>query len=597
MQKNNQIKGILVLGLILIFAAFFRFFALDSMPPGLYPDEAVNAMDGLRALEDGDLKVYYPNNNGREGLFINSLAVVFKFFGSNIVLLRMVPALIGLLTILSAYFLGKTILDRKMGLLFAAFFALSFWHIMFSRIGFRAILVPLILNLTFIFLFKGYNLLLKKYDSSDFLLKEKFSIKAIFRNCLKAFKKYRLWNFLIAGFCFGLGFYTYIAFRISPVIVLVFFALLFLSLAINKKKPKFIFRSPFKASAFAFILFLFATLISSSLIIHHFLTSPDALSSRRNDNSISVFDPKNNDGKLVSATSKNILTTLGQFYFLGDNNWRHNLPPKPELNALEALFFTFGIAISLLIVIVLILYFFDIQIKNKKIAYLYEIKNKKHLLTISLVFLSWFFIMLSPAFLTVEGLPHALRSIGSLGAVYFFIAYAAYWFLYFKPDQEIKNNKTFFAYCLNYKLIIMAIILSGLFTYYNYFIVWGKSSQAAHAFEITQVNIGKYLKDNTNDNKKRFLIVNINTKKINTGYPVSLETIRFIAYNHLNNTEFVLSDNAKELDNLEKENIEILFQRRDQELIDFYKENYNFSEKLIYYTPEFEGSEIIILEK
>ncbi|MEK9147933.1 MAG: hypothetical protein AAB650_00675, partial [Patescibacteria group bacterium] len=62
---------ILILLAILILGAGFRFYLLPSVPPGLYPDEAANGNNAREALETGNFKVFYPENNGREGLFIN----------------------------------------------------------------------------------------------------------------------------------------------------------------------------------------------------------------------------------------------------------------------------------------------------------------------------------------------------------------------------------------------------------------------------------------------------------------------------------------------------------------------------------------------
>ena len=67
----------LLLG-ILIVAVFFRLFALTNFPSGLYPDEAMNGNNALEALAGpaaggagGNFKIFYPENNGRGGLFIN----------------------------------------------------------------------------------------------------------------------------------------------------------------------------------------------------------------------------------------------------------------------------------------------------------------------------------------------------------------------------------------------------------------------------------------------------------------------------------------------------------------------------------------------
>src|SRR3989344_5054666 len=66
--------------LIIIVAAIFRFQNITSAPPGLYPDEAMNGNNALQAIDTGDYKVFYPENNGREGLFINIQVLSLKGF-------------------------------------------------------------------------------------------------------------------------------------------------------------------------------------------------------------------------------------------------------------------------------------------------------------------------------------------------------------------------------------------------------------------------------------------------------------------------------------------------------------------------------------
>jgi len=74
--KNHRV---LILTAILLLAAFFRFWQIGAIPPGLYPDEAMNGNNALEALETGDYKVFYSDNFGREGLFINIQAIFLKF--------------------------------------------------------------------------------------------------------------------------------------------------------------------------------------------------------------------------------------------------------------------------------------------------------------------------------------------------------------------------------------------------------------------------------------------------------------------------------------------------------------------------------------
>lgn len=147
-----------ILIIILIIATFFRLYNITDLPPGLYPDEAMN---GNNALES--FKIFYPENNGREGLFINIQAVFLKvlmaLFNSTPEpwMLRLPSALFGILTVLGIYFLGKELFNKKIALLSSFFLATSFWHINFSRIGFRAIMASFFLIWAIYFLIKSLN--------------------------------------------------------------------------------------------------------------------------------------------------------------------------------------------------------------------------------------------------------------------------------------------------------------------------------------------------------------------------------------------------------------------------------------------------------
>src|SRR3989344_8345251 len=81
-HKNVKIKLMLkklkslvishrLLVIILIIASFLRLHNLTELPPGLYPDEAMNGNNAVEALETGNFKAFYPENFGRVGLFIN----------------------------------------------------------------------------------------------------------------------------------------------------------------------------------------------------------------------------------------------------------------------------------------------------------------------------------------------------------------------------------------------------------------------------------------------------------------------------------------------------------------------------------------------
>jgi predicted membrane-bound mannosyltransferase len=158
-MPKSIINFLLLLGIIGI-AIFFRFYQLELVPPGLYPDVAINGTDAIESLKTGQFKLFYPGNNGREGLFIWFDALSIYLFGAGIYALKFPAALAGTLTVIGLYLLGKELFGKKgenAALLASFFLAVSFWPVNFSRIGFRAILVPLCLVFAFYFFTKGFR--------------------------------------------------------------------------------------------------------------------------------------------------------------------------------------------------------------------------------------------------------------------------------------------------------------------------------------------------------------------------------------------------------------------------------------------------------
>jgi hypothetical protein len=74
----------------------------------------MNGNNALEALETHTFKTFYPENNGREGLFINIQAIFLKFLiplagQTEPWMLRLPSAIFGILTVLGVYLLTKEI--------------------------------------------------------------------------------------------------------------------------------------------------------------------------------------------------------------------------------------------------------------------------------------------------------------------------------------------------------------------------------------------------------------------------------------------------------------------------------------------------------
>ena len=223
--KKNRV---VILFAILVLAAFFRLYQITTIPPGLFSDEAVNGINALEAIETappaGEYKVFYPENNGREGLFINIQALSVQIFGNKPWALRGVSAMFGIFTVLGLYFLTKELFKKESVALFASFFlATSYWHINFSRIGFRAIMAPFFLVWG---LWLLWRLIPKENHEDEFpdsLAQRLHSQQHIEMHRKKIISSSAVF---LAGIVFGLGFHSYIAYRVMPILLLPAFIIL-----------------------------------------------------------------------------------------------------------------------------------------------------------------------------------------------------------------------------------------------------------------------------------------------------------------------------------------------------------------------------------
>ena len=308
-MKKNNISRIrkylpwLILGLILLLAVFFRFYKLDSLPPGLFPDEAANGLDIFGILERQDYRVVYNTNGSREALFFYMQAVFVHFMGNTTLALRMAPALMGVVSVLVIYLATKAWFNRRTALVAAFFFAVNPWIVTIQRNGFRASLVPLFVGLVMWFGAKAYK-----------------TNKTIY--------------YILAALAAGLGFYTYtIFYMIIPAFILGAFYMLLL-------------RRPWLKQNWKKLLLGLAVLglVVSPLAV---ISIQNSRNSTNRVSDVSFLNKDLNGGKplqtLVTGTAK----TLLQYNIAGDENNRHNFDGLPLLNMFVGLMFLLGVVVCL----------------------------------------------------------------------------------------------------------------------------------------------------------------------------------------------------------------------------------------------------------
>jgi 4-amino-4-deoxy-L-arabinose transferase-like glycosyltransferase len=452
MEKH---KIFLLLFAIVIIASFLRLYQITELPPGLYPDEAMNGNNALEALRTGDYKVYYPENNGREGLFINIQAQFLNFLGAREPwVLRLPSAVFGIITVLGLYFLAKELFSKRVALLSSFLLATSFWHIMFSRIGFRAIMAPMLLIL-------GVYFLLLSVRQAHEGNRNKSNLSAV-----------------IGGVIFGLGFYTYIAYRVMPFLLLTLI-------------PFFRKQNGFWKVV---LIFLTATFIVGLPIGIYYLQNPADFLGRTSQ--VSIFSSPTP----VKDLTLNIVTTMGMFNFVGDGNSRHNFAGRPELFWPVGIMFVIGIILA-------------IQHLTKK-RELYSIVPEFPTI---LVFL-WFGLAALPVVTSNEGLPHALRAILMLPPAIILAGIGGVWIYEF---LEKHLNASFLRISASIFLILLAFE-----AYTTYFILWGKDTNTPGAFSADYVEIGRKINDLPIDMPK-YILVRAGGVDVR-GVPMPTQTVMFM---------------------------------------------------------------------
>ncbi|WP_420629474.1 ArnT family glycosyltransferase [Candidatus Leptofilum sp.] len=277
-------------------AVFLRLYNLGIWPPGLYRDEAFNGLDALRAL-DGEFALFFTANNGREPLYITLTALSVALFGRTVLAVRLVAAVVGSLTTLLVYKLGRCWFGWRVGLLAAWLWAITLWPVHLSRIGLRTILLPAALALTF---WLG----------------------------TEAYRRRKVGWWLAAGIAYGLGFYTYLAIRFTPLLLLTLVAFL---LCQGR-------RDWLRRGVGWFLLGTAVTLLPLALF---YLQNPDLLLGRTGQ--VSILNPTINGGNLWGTLWQQIGRSLGLFFWQGDTIVRHNPAGRPFFDWLMAVPFLLGL--------------------------------------------------------------------------------------------------------------------------------------------------------------------------------------------------------------------------------------------------------------
>lgn len=285
----------LVLLAALLAATWLRVHRLPELPPGLHYDEAANGVLAGDIGVRGARPIFIPSYTGKEVLFFYLAGGLSRLLGETPFALRLTAALIGVTTTAAAAWLGRELWPRRpwVGVWAAVLLATAFPHLVFSRLGFRVITLPLLISLTLAALWRG-----ARRDS-------------------------RPWA-LAAGALLGLTGYTYLAARLFPLLIAGALPLLFWRRG--------------RRGAQQAALVLATALVVVAPLLFYFWRHPEAFWVR-----IGQVTP----GEGGAAYLDGLARGLGMFFLQGDPYWRFNIPGRPLLGVGQALLWLIGAALLL----------------------------------------------------------------------------------------------------------------------------------------------------------------------------------------------------------------------------------------------------------
>jgi len=419
-------RELAILAGIMLVALFMRAYRLDQMPPAVYLDEADNGVWGLRFVSER-YSPFTPNRDSNAALFYQILGLSLKAFGVRVLTMRWQDVVIGLLTVLAFYFLARELYGVAAAQGATFLLAVSRWHTNFSRIAFVEIVpVPLFEILIILFLWRG----MERGRRSDFA-----------------------W----AGLLFGLGFHTYIGYRLFPAVI----ALLVLHQLVVDRATAWPGRRWLNL-----IVFGLATFMTLAPLGVYALKQPKIFMRRVEAASVAQDIERAGSYEPVRA---NLKKSLLMFNYRGDPRPRHNLPHEPMLDFGTAILFGLGVGYSLR----------------------YS-RRSRYLLP-----LVWVLIGLLPSVLSLaDSNPHSSRTLGNVGPVFLLTA-VAWDRMRFALVKGLEGK----GHRLLVGVAVAGLLLIGRSNYQTYFYKQAQAESVYYDFDPIQTSVGEAIKANGYDHR------------------------------------------------------------------------------------------------
>lgn len=311
-----------LLVLILLIAAALRIVGVSSIsPPGLEHDEVANWLID-RSILDGNHAIYFTEAYGHEAGFHYVQTAVISLIGDHALALRLPAVFAGILLVAVTFALGRQLFGWRIGFWAMALTAVLFFPVFYSRLGLRAMLLPLLSGLSAYFWWRAWDGNRTQINRDAHRLKEKNQ-----RSSVKSVS-----HFFLAGAFAGLSLHSYMAARAVPL----FYGAFSLYLAaFHWRQMKTRWRG---------VLLFWIVLIAIAAPLFLYLQQNPASEFRITEIDAPLRALLAGD---LRPIGENGLKIAAGFGFIGDPLWRQGVPDAPLLGVMLGLFFYAGVGMAL----------------------------------------------------------------------------------------------------------------------------------------------------------------------------------------------------------------------------------------------------------
>ena len=286
---------------IILVSAPLRLYQLNTLPPGLFGDEAADGLDALSIIS-GNRPIFLTENNGREPLHAYLVALSTNVLGRTPAAVRLPSALASILTILAIFLAAQAIIGTRIALITSIIGGFTVWPIMLGRLATRPALLPFLLSLTLWLVIAAYKKKNNKY-------------------------------WILSGLLLGICFYTY-----TPIRLLILFPILCMStLLISQIRQRIMI-------GVVYFSLSFATIVSPFVI--YTVNNQEQVLGRTTGVSIINFSDKPSETLNIMTSQTKAVLQMFSIPGKGDWNLRHNIPTRPVFDPIITSVLLIGLAVA-----------------------------------------------------------------------------------------------------------------------------------------------------------------------------------------------------------------------------------------------------------